>query len=148
MNSHFSLEELLASGTASRLGINNYPDQAAMRNILLHLIPGLEKVRVILKAPMRINSGFRSPALNARIPGSSATSAHTLGYAADFVCPTFGTPWEVCNRLAGTLRVELDFDQIIYEYGAWIHISFDLRYRRLLTTKLAGQPYRSGLYKE
>lgn len=143
--SHFTLEELTRSDTAARLGIDNQPNELRLANIHAFLIPGLERVRDLLGHPMIITSGYRSPALNAHIPGSSDTSAHTFGYAADFVCPGFGDPWAVCNRLVMT---DLKFDQIIFEFGQWTHISFDPRLRGITTTKLAGQPYRNGLHKE
>ena len=141
---HFTLAELTLSETAERLGIDNNPVGDALLNMKAFLVPGLEKVRELLGHPVIISSGYRSPAVNAQVPGSSNTSAHTLGYAADFICPGFGTPWEVCHAIAES---GIPVDQIIYEYGRWTHISFDPRLRGLLTTKLAGQPYRSGFHQ-
>lgn len=143
LSDHFTLAELTASETAARLGIPNEPDGQAMLNIHAYLAPGLERVRALLGKPMIVTSGYRSPALNARIPGSSNTSAHTRGYAADFISPGFGSPWDICNRI---VMSDITFDQVIYEYASWVHISFDPRARRLLTTKLVGQPYREGLH--
>ena len=145
LSDHFTLEELTASQNASRLGIDNTPADLHLLNIKSALVPGLERLRALLGSPVIITSGYRSPHLNANTPGSSNTSAHTFGYAADFICPGFGDPWAVCNKIAMS---DLIFDQVIYEYGAWTHISFDPRARRLLTTKLTGQPYREGLHKE
>ena len=81
----------------------------------------LEQVRELLGGnSIRISSGFRSLMLNRHIK-SSDTSAHIFGYAADFTCPSFGTPLEVAKKIAGS---NLKFDQMIYE-GTWIHISCD-----------------------
>jgi hypothetical protein len=145
LSEHFTLEELLHSDTAARIGIPNQPTPEDMLNIRTFLVPGLEKVRAILGQPIHISSGFRSVELNAHIPGSSNTSAHTHGFAADCLCPAFGDPWAICNAVADA---DIKFDQIIYEYGQWMHISFDPRLRMLTTTKLAGQPYRAGFHKE
>jgi hypothetical protein len=145
LSEHFTLEELLHSDTAARLNIPNTPTDEDMLNIRSFLVPGLEKVRAFLGQPMMISSGYRSKELNAHTPGSSDTSAHTHGYAADCISPAFGDPWVVCNAVAGS---GIPFDQIIYEYGRWMHISFDPRLRGLTTTKLAGQPYRAGFHKE
>src|SRR5262245_17958898 len=79
----------------------------------------LEKVRGLLKKPIHISSGYRSPELNARI-GGSAKSAHMEGRAADFICPQFGTPYQVAKRIAAQ---RLGFDQMIHEYGRWVHIA-------------------------
>lgn len=145
LSEHFTLEELIASDTASRLGIDNTPPDDALDNIRTFLVPGAEKVRTFLGKPMHINSGFRSKALNAAVPGSSDTSAHTLGFAIDFVCPEFGTPWDICHAIAEKSLIK--FDQVIYEYGSWVHISFDPRVRGMTLTKLAGQPYRRGFHQ-
>lgn len=145
---NFPLASLLASDTAARLGIDNSPDPLSLQHIEEVLKPNLEKLRALLgNHPVIVTSGYRSPALNAHIPGSSNTSAHTLGYAADVVIPGYGSPWHVCNRIAMLTEDELQWDQVIYEYGSWTHISFDPRGRRMLLTKFSGQPYREGLYQ-
>src|SRR5690606_23101222 len=136
--------ELTVSETAARLGIDNTPTGRHMENMRNHLVPGMERVRALLGKPIIVSSGYRCPDLNAAIPGSSLTSAHTLGLAADFICPGYGSPWDICQAIAAS---DIQFDQLIYEYGQWVHISFDPRLRRLLTTKLAGQPYRNGLHQ-
>jgi putative chitinase len=81
---------------------------------------------------IRISSGYRCLDLNRAI-GSSDLSAHVLGYAVDFTCPTFGTPKEVANKIAES---PIKFDQLIYEggNGGWIHLSIDPRNRRELLT--------------
>lgn len=129
LTSHFTLEELILSQTATRLGIDNTPDANALDN-LHSLAAGLELVRAALgNRAISVSSGFRCIKLNGAI-GSNNTSAHVLGWAADFVCPGFGTPLEVAKALAATT---IKFDQVIYE-GAWVHISVDPRNRRELLT--------------
>ena len=64
LTAHFSLEELIASETATRSGIDNTPPSELMPN-LRALADGLEKVRAALGGrPIHINSGYRCPALN------------------------------------------------------------------------------------
>jgi len=116
---HFTREELEFSQTAVRKGINNSVPEHLEEN-LAALAAVLEQVRSVLNGkPMRITSGYRSPKLNGVIPGSSKTSAHTKALAADFVCPDFGTPLEICRALAASNIV---FDQIIEE-GTWVHVA-------------------------
>lgn len=118
--SHFTIEELCASESATRLGIKNIPTPNSLIN-LNNLIVSLEKVRDILGGKsVYINSGYRSPTLNRSIGGSSS-SAHCLGYAADFTCKDFGTPKEIVQLIKDS---GLKYDQLIYE-GTWVHISFD-----------------------
>lgn len=128
LSPHFSLEELTASSTARRLGIDNTPPAEALANLAV-TANGLEGVRSLLGQPMRIDSGFRCPALN-RAVGGAKTSAHMSGYAADFVCPEFGDPLAIVKAIAAS---ELPFDQVIQE-GTWVHISFDPQLRRRILT--------------
>ena len=108
---HFSLEELTRTDT----GLENDPG-AAMDGNMLRLAETLERVRELLGVPMRINSGYRSAAVNSRV-GGVRTSAHLFARAADFV-PVGMTIEEAFNILRESGLV---FDQLILE-PTWIHI--------------------------
>ena len=140
---HFSLAELTFSATAQRKQINNTPPPVIVQNLHL-LAAGLEDVRAALDGlPIRINSGYRCPALN-RIVGGARLSAHLDGWAADFVCPDFGSPLEIVRVLA---RSDLVFDKLIQE-GTWVHISFAPEARRQLLTAhfgVGGTTYTAGV---
>lgn len=116
---HFTLAELTASETAARLGIDNTPPLAVMADLRATALM-LEKVREILGGPILISSGYRCLALN-RALRSKDTSAHVAGRAVDFTCPSFGTALQVAQRLAQR-QAELEFDQLIHEFGRWVHI--------------------------
>ena len=124
---HFTLEEFIASQTASRMGIPNVPpcgswtEDSAERNNLVRTAEVMEEVRVLLgNKPVLISSGYRCQAVNEACGGSS-TSAHMSGLAVDFTCPGFGTPLEICNALSQHLY-ELEVDQLIHEYEGWVHL--------------------------
>jgi len=140
---HFSLAELTFSATAQRRQIDNSPPPSVLRN-LNQLAVGLEDVRAALDGlPIRINSGYRCPALN-RAVGGARLSAHMSGHAADFVCPDFGTPLEIVRTLAKT---DITFDKLIQE-GTWVHISFAPEARRQLLTAHfgpGGTTYSAGV---
>jgi zinc D-Ala-D-Ala carboxypeptidase len=140
---HFTLEEFCLSQEAVRAGIDNTPPPVAVAN-LVRMAKLLEKVRELLKKPMLITSGYRSPELNRRI-GGSPKSAHVDGRAADFICPAFGTPYAVAKRIA---TARLGFDQMIHEYGRWVHIAVprarEPAQRELLSIFEAGR-YLPGL---
>lgn len=122
LSPHFSLEEFLASQTAAREGIDNSPSPEHLEN-LKRTAAVMEKVRELLgNKPIIVSSGYRSPALNAAVGGSS-TSAHCFGLACDFQCPAFGTPHEICETLQACV-MQLGIDQLIDEYppGGWVHI--------------------------
>lgn len=132
LSNSFTLEQFTFSETAIRKGLDNTPNDEQIAN-LTDLAQSLERVQQLL-GPLHISSAFRSPKVNAAIGGSS-TSAHMEGYAADFTCPSFGTPLEVCKAIAAS---DLSFDQLIQE-GTWAHLSIDPRMRReLLTATFSG----------
>lgn len=115
LTEHFSLEELIASQTATRQGIYNEPSPQIKIN-LDRLAKTLEQVRMLVNRPIIISSGYRSVALN-RAVGGADNSAHTLGLAADINCSDIGP-----KDLACLIRdSNIAFDQLIYE-GTWVHI--------------------------
>ncbi|MCF8533059.1 MAG: hypothetical protein K9G48_08655 [Reyranella sp.] len=142
LSEHFSLAELTASQTAARRGIDNTPPPDVLAE-LQRTAQLLEKARTVLRSrPLLISSGYRSPALNAAV-GGSPTSAHCFGMAADFTCPGFGAPLDVSRELA-TYAELLDFDQLIHEFGSWVHIGRRASPRRQLLT-IDGAGTRHGL---
>ncbi|MDR2912763.1 MAG: peptidase M15 [Alistipes sp.] len=82
MSKYFTLNELFASATAAQQGIDNTPpaDTEARLNTLTEKL--LDPVRELWDAPLTVNSGYRSPALN-RAVGGAARSQHLTGEAAD-----------------------------------------------------------------
>lgn len=142
LSPHFSLSEFTSSQTAVRRGIDNTPPQSVIETMKRTAL-GLEGVRAVLGAPIIISSGYRSPALNKAI-GGSATSQHTKGEAADFSCPGFGSPLEVCRAI---VKAGIAFDQLIHE-GTWVHISFADKPRGSVLTahfNVSGVSYTRGL---
>lgn len=123
LTEHFSLEEMYYSDTALAMKINNKPNAQETAHLEELCTKILEPLRVEIGLPIKVNSGYRGPKLNAAIAGSSKTSAHQYGYAADIVCPSYGNAKEFCIYVEKFLRKNnIKFDQILYEYGAWVHI--------------------------
>ncbi|WP_303703338.1 D-Ala-D-Ala carboxypeptidase family metallohydrolase [Brevundimonas naejangsanensis] len=120
LSDHFSLAELTVSATAARRGISNVPPPLVIDTLIL-TADRMEKVRALLgDHPIIVLSGYRSPAVNAAV-GGSKSSAHMTGHAVDFICPRFGTPAQVAAHLARHLT---GFDQLIEEFGDWVHVGF------------------------
>jgi hypothetical protein len=146
LSEHFSLEELTASETAARAGIDNTPSADLMPN-LKTLASGLEQVRAVLGGQaIHVNSGYRCPALNAQVGGAS-NSMHMRGLAADILCPSFGTPLQVCQAIAAANIV---VDEVIHEFGKWCHVAFAAPGEQprdaLMTIASAAQGYQQGLH--
>lgn len=125
LSAHFTLAELTVSQAAARKGLDNTPPIEVMPALRL-LALGLEGIRILLGAPIIVNSGYRSPAVNAAV-GGSPTSQHMRGEAADIICPGFGSPRAVATRI---VEAGIDYDQCIVEFGAWVHVSFVRHGRR------------------
>lgn len=136
MTPHFSLQELMVTNS----GLPNMPDEQTRKN-LYRLAQTLELVRAALGGrPVVVSSAYRSRAVNAAV-GGSPTSAHMVGLAADFTCPKFGKPLAVAQAIAAA---GVEFDQLIHEYGAWVHIGIGGRRRNQLLT-IDRRGVRSGL---
>lgn len=125
LSPHFSLEEFQRSETGARKGLDN-TCPAPLLPRLKNTAERMEQVRSILgNVPITVFSGYRSPAVN-RAVGGANSSAHTLGYAVDFMAKGLSI-----SRTVEMLRHSiLAYDQIIDEFGAWVHVSFDPRFRR------------------
>jgi hypothetical protein len=120
LSPHFTLQEFTYSETASRQGLDNTPTPEAYIN-LQRTAEVMEEVRRICGSnAVTITSGYRSPEVNAATGGSS-TSAHMSGLAADFIIPGYGDPYDVCKAIEPYLST-LDVDQLIWEYGDWVHL--------------------------
>lgn len=125
LSPNFSLAELTASATASAQGIANTPGARQIAALQLLCAKVLEPVRAHFGKPVRITSGFRSIKLCLAV-GSSSTSQHAQGEAADFEISG------VDNVTVATfIRDRMAFDQLILENytrgqpnSGWIHVSY------------------------
>jgi hypothetical protein len=117
LSENFTLEEMIASETASRHHIDQTPSNEVLMN-LRRLALFLEDVRKLLGKPLHINSAYRSPLANEAV-GGKKTSQHCRGTAADIKVKGM-TPNEV---VAAIVKSGLQYDQVIREFDAWTHIS-------------------------
>lgn len=126
LTEHFHLSEFTNSNEATRKGIDNTPTAPVISNLKLLCEQVLEPIRSHFNKPIRISSGYRSPALNAEVKGSK-NSQHMTGEAADIEIMGLDN----CD-LAKWIQENLDFDQVILEFhnhakGAndgWVHVSY------------------------
>ena len=125
LSKSFTLNELTKSQEATRLGIDNIPNEEQIQNLKILCEKILQPLRDYYGMPVSISSGYRSIALCEAI-GSSAKSQHTKGQAADF--EIFG----VANKdVADFIVKNIDYDQCILEFwnenepnSGWIHCSY------------------------
>ena len=132
LSKNFTLQELIYSSTALRLGIDNSPTKEGVLKLTLLAASLLQPLRERLGA-LRVTSGYRSPQLSEAI-GSSANSQHCRYEAVDM---QFVKRGKMDNLLIyqALIDLDLDFDQCILEFGnstkeldpthpAWIHLSW------------------------
>ena len=152
LSKNFSLKELTRSQTAIRHGIDNSPtlDQLVCLTALTTAI--LQPIREV-HGRVNINSGLRVLELNRKI-GSSDSSQHVLGMAADLECPSIDN-----LKLAQWIEQNLKFDQLILEFyekgeptSGWIHVSYnnqgENRGRVLTASRIDGKTqYTEGIHE-
>jgi zinc D-Ala-D-Ala carboxypeptidase len=126
LTENFSLHEMIKSETAVRRGMDNTPTDAVVANLKVLAEKVLQPVRNHYKKGIKVNSGYRSPDVNAAV-GGSRTSDHTRGQAADIEIPG------VANYdLARHIQDNYKFTQLILEFytpgipdSGWVHVSYD-----------------------
>ena len=124
LSEHFRLTEFTTSLVAATRRIDNTPPLSAVGNLQQLCLHVLEPLRAHLGHAVRINSGYRSPRLNAAV-GGVKTSDHTRGCAADIFVPDVKTGRE----WFAWMMDNLEFDQLIWETASrgktcWIHVGY------------------------
>lgn len=123
----FSLEEMIRSEAATRHGFKEQftPNEEIKANLKLLCENILQPLREKLGVKVQVTSGYRSKRTNNAI-GGSATSQHVFGQAADINVNGIST-MELCRKIK---EFDLPFDQLIEEFGQWVHVSYSKRNRR------------------
>lgn len=121
LSKYFNFSEMMVSDYAARNGINNTPPESAAACLKDLCADVLDVVRGHYGKPLVVTSGYRSPKVNSAI-GGSKTSQHCFGQAADFT--VLSVPLKQLFRDIGTGVIPVKFDQLIYEFDSWIHVSY------------------------
>jgi len=126
LSKNLSLSECVKSNTASRLGINNQPDDWEIENLRAIAECVFQPLRDAFGTPIYVSSGYRSQELNTAI-GGSVRSQHIQGRALDLDADVFRgcTNGEIFRYILNNLT----FDQLIWEFGDsdnpdWVHVSY------------------------
>jgi Peptidase M15. len=69
LTNNFSLKELTTSETATRKGLDNTPNEAVTANLKTLAENILQPVREHYGKSVKVNSGYRSPEVNASVGG-------------------------------------------------------------------------------
>lgn len=130
ISKYITYNEATVSQMAVRNKISNKPrveQLEKMKNVGENVF---DKVREHFGVPIRVSSFFRSDALNKAV-GGSKTSQHVKGQAIDMQ----GTGTLSNAEIFKYIKDNLDFDQLIWEYGndknpAWVHVSYNKGHNR------------------
>ena len=116
ISKNFTLKELTKTNTR----LTNNPNKQEIAALITLCSKVLQPLRNLYGAPIYVNSGFRSYAVNKAV-GGARKSQHTLGQAADITVHN-----KVGNKkLFELIRDNLHFDQLIDEHNySWIHVSY------------------------
>ncbi len=125
ISNHITYAEAIHSNTAKRKGIDNTPNPTQVEAMKLLAEEIFEPLREWVGGPIKVNSLFRSVALNEAIRGV-ASSQHCKGQAID-LDDVYGRKSNA--EMFHWIKDNLCFDQLIWEFGTdmnpnWIHVSF------------------------
>ena len=121
------LSEVTKSNTAIRKGIDNVPNEKQLNNIATLAVSLFDPLRIWVGVAVKINSGFRSEALNKAI-GGAKSSQHCANNGAAFdIDDTFG--YATNAQMFHYIKDMMSFDQLIWEFGDdnnpdWVHVSY------------------------
>jgi hypothetical protein len=139
ISEHVTYDEATHSNTGVAHGIDNEPDDATLLKMECVAKAIFEPVRAFIGIPIKVNSFYRSIALNKAVGGAS-NSQHVTGEAMDLDCN--GHNKQIFHYILNYLI----FDQLIWEFGNtdepdWVHVSrkeTDNRNQALMSVKIAG----------
>lgn len=125
LSKNFTLAELTASDTAKARGIKNEPGLQETVNLTALVHNVLQPLRTAMGEPIKIGSGYRSPALNKAV-GGVTNSQHMTGEAADLCIDgdiAKGRKW------FSWIKTNCQYDQLIWEKNPktgnyWVHVSY------------------------
>ena len=125
ISDHITYAEAIHSNTAKRRGIDNTPSEVQVLSMKLLADKVFEPLRKWVGGPIKVNSFFRSVALNEAI-GGVASSQHCKGQAID-IDDVYGRKTNA--EMYKWIQENLDYDQMIWEFGTdtqpnWIHVSY------------------------
>lgn len=121
---NFSYDELIASATAKRLGLDNTPTPEEKEKLRKLAEDILQPIRDRWRSPIIVNSAYRSEAVNKAV-GGVPTSQHRLGEAADIKVGGKDRNKKLFKAIYNMIsKGEIKVGQLIDEYNyQWIHVS-------------------------
>ena len=121
---YFTLNELVRSSTAERLGIDNSPSDEIKGHLIHFVDTVLDPIRESWGGPIIVSSGYRCPELNKAV-GGVKNSGHQYGYCADLQLKDSKRLREFAGFVFDwMLEHQMKFDELIWEKSGstvWLH---------------------------
>jgi len=122
LSPHLTFGEAVTTEHVEFLELQQNPPADILANLARFAAGLFESSRAIIGRPWHVNSMYRCPELNAALPGRSKTSQHMRGLAGDLL-PIRLPLMDAFEKLRkAVLDGSLPADQLIWEYGRWIHL--------------------------
>jgi len=127
ISKYVSLSEVTRSNTALRKGIDNTPTLEQLDRIKELAEKVFDPLREWVGGAVKINSGYRSAAVNKAIGGSPTSQHCAHNGAASDIDDTFGNATNL--EMFNYIKDNLSYDQLIFEFGTddnpdWVHVSY------------------------
>lgn len=139
LSPNFTLDEL----TVTNQRVRNEANEEEIKQLKALAVNILQPLRDAIGKPIHINSAFRSESVNRLVKGEP-TSQHRLGQAADIRVDGM-TSRQVAKKI---IELKLPYDQLIEEFGRWVHVSYSYRNRRQQLTAVSDNGrtvYKQGI---
>jgi len=121
ISEHISFYEATRTDT----GELNEPNEQQLENMQILAENIFEPLRKLIGHPIKINSFFRSKAVNDAVKGS-LHSQHLCNKGAAIDICTIDENLYTNKELFDIIKANFKFDQLIIEYNySWIHVSFN-----------------------
>ena len=139
LSEHFDISEFEYSETAIRNNIPNIMGDKELTNAVNLCVQVLEPIRNMYGSAIKFNSGYRCPNVN-KLAGGVSNSAHVTGQAADIIpvdmitLPDDIKKSKLWNLFLHIRDKNLPVDQVIFEFGHWIHIGISNNIRHQYMT--------------
>tara|TARA_R100000231_G_scaffold134931_2_gene108932 strand:+ start:1169 stop:1633 length:465 start_codon:yes stop_codon:yes gene_type:complete len=150
LSKNLSLNEVIKSNTATRLGIlNTWTEAWELENMKAVAENIFQPIRDHFGVPIGVSSGYRCKELNKAI-GGSKYSQHMVGEAIDIDADIYG---KVTNRaIFNFVKDNLEWDQMIWEFGDdlepnWVHVSYKRKGKNRKQIKRAYRDEKGVHYK-
>lgn len=145
---NFKWREFIRSTTAEKRNIDNMPRDDKVWNRVEYLATHVLQLVRDKFGPIRITSGYRSPALN-RAVGGSNKSFHAFGMAADIKPVDPSIP---LKDIFEYIHKKLPYTELIAEGlpDGWVHVALEKgrEKEKQLKYKLVAGPVRRGSFDE